>query len=110
LTTESRVVAVRLPADHPVFNLPQRSRAETIRRWLEMGMSLSLLNETIEVKSKKLDYIIELIEEIKERASNTNGEGPQAGNQETELIVNLDFDSFIDSVSEVFRDPKEGDE
>lgn len=117
MTTESKVVAVRLPVDHPVFNLPQRSRAETIRRWLEMGMNLSRLNKTIELESKKLDRVLELLQEMKEkqnipssRTSNSEEPKVEIENQEDEIARNLDLTSLNDAIKDFFLDEEGGNQ
>ena len=97
---EIKTITIKLPADHPIFNIPRGYRSETIRKWVDLGMDLSRVIEALESKCDVLNRIMELLE-TKQQAEDS---------PEENATNYFDMDSFIDSVSEVFRDPKEGDD
>lgn len=46
---KTRKVTVRLPADHPVFLLPERQRSAVLREWVEYGRLIAKLEERLTV-------------------------------------------------------------
>jgi hypothetical protein len=99
---ETKAITIKLPSNHPVFDVPRGRRSETIRKWLDLGMNMSGVIEALEPKFDILNRIVELLEGKQLVADNPRGDG---------IAVNLDMDSFIDSISEVFHnEPEKGDD
>lgn len=46
---------LRLPANHPVWNLPEGSRSKIVKEWLEIGRRLTMIEESLQVVTEKLD-------------------------------------------------------
>lgn len=46
---------LRLPVNHPIWNLPDGSRATIVREWLEVGMRLSEIEARLQEINKKLN-------------------------------------------------------
>ncbi|HBQ85192.1 MAG TPA: hypothetical protein DD811_01725 [Syntrophomonas sp.] len=42
-----RRLELRLPVDHPVWNLPQGERSRIVREWLEIGSRLAAMESSL---------------------------------------------------------------
>lgn len=50
-----KVIAIRLPEDHPIFQIEPGKRSEVARSWLDIGARLEQLDE-------KMTRVMELLE------------------------------------------------
>lgn len=50
-----RRLELRLPANHPVWSLPQGSRSKIVMEWLDIGRRLSMIEDSINSMVEKLD-------------------------------------------------------
>lgn len=50
-----KVIAIRLPEDHPIFQIEPGKRSEVARSWLDVGARLEQLDE-------KMTRVMELLE------------------------------------------------
>jgi len=84
---DTRVLAIRLPADHPVFTLPERERSRVAREWLDRGRDITL----------SLDAIIREIRDIRLRVSSgsANLQPMAASEPEESRRPKIDVNEFL---------------
>ena len=52
-----RLLELKLPPDHPIFEYPPGSRSTIIKMWIEMGRQFELINRRLDVIEQKLDQL-----------------------------------------------------
>lgn len=45
--TATRILTIRLPADHPVWSVPDRERSRVARLWLDYGRNVASAMDTV---------------------------------------------------------------
>jgi len=99
---EIKTITIKLPADHPIFEVPRGRRSEIIRRWLEAGINLSQIES-------KLDRILEKMDEVKQlpfisaEVSAEDNKADDATGTNDGLPKNFNLESFMESIDEIFR-------
>ncbi|WP_027365919.1 hypothetical protein [Desulfotruncus alcoholivorax] len=78
---------IKLPADHPVFLLPEGERSRVAREWMEQGRQVQAVMETI---SRELADIRKALNNIEpqSRSHIGNPKDINAGNKSTERCKN----------------------
>lgn len=54
-----KVIAIRLPEDHPIFQVDPGKRSEIARSWLAIGARLEQLDEKISRLDEKIAKVME---------------------------------------------------
>lgn len=83
----TRRLTIRLPANHPVFDLPKRDRSRVAREWLDRGRDITL----------SLDVIIQEIRDIRLRISSgsANLQPMPASEPEESRKPKIDVNEFL---------------
>ncbi|MFZ5898456.1 MAG: hypothetical protein ACOYU7_04680 [Bacillota bacterium] len=45
--TATRILTIRLPADHPVWSVPDRERSRAAREWLDYGRDVASVMDAV---------------------------------------------------------------
>lgn len=51
-----RRLELRLPANHPVWSLPEGSRSKIVREWLDVGRRLYEIEDSLRLVAGKLNH------------------------------------------------------
>lgn len=57
-----KVIAIRLPEDHPIFQIEPGKRSEVARSWLDIGARLEQLDDKIGRLDEQISRVMELLE------------------------------------------------
>lgn len=81
-----RVFQVKLPEDHPVFNLPKGERSKKLREWIELGIFLERFKKDILSEIEAIRGEIRNIK-IVQLAGQEQQSSPAEENKTQEMLV-----------------------
>jgi len=62
MEASGKVIAIRLPENHPIFQVERGKRSEVARSWLDVGARLEQLDEKIGRLDEQISRVMELLE------------------------------------------------
>lgn len=74
-----RRLELRLPDDHPIWQVPEGKRAEAARRWLDLGREAELARESAEARLARLEEKVASLESRLARLEANASSGGRGG-------------------------------